>query len=260
MPPEGSSIDVRGTLVQYQRVGLGEPLLYLHGSGGAGAWDAGLTALAQHFDFIAPCHPGFGPYERPDWMESIHDYVIHYLDFMDALELERCHLVGTSMGGWMAAELAVTSSHRLASLTLIDAAGLRVEDAPVPDIFAMTRDEQIRIVFHDQALADQVLSVGLDDASLAAYLRNQETMALLTWDPYMHDPKLPGRLHRISVPTLVLWGAEDRLIPVAHGRAYANAIPHARLEFIDNCGHIPHEEQAEQFTRLVGAFLREHGR
>ncbi|HEX6511941.1 MAG TPA: alpha/beta fold hydrolase [Chloroflexota bacterium] len=255
MPLDVEILDVRGIPVHYQRTGQGQPLLYLHGSGAALQWDAGLTALADRFDVIAPAHPGFGPYERPEWMDTIADYAFHYLDFMDALGLDCVHLMGTSMGGWMAAELAVCSSQRLTSLTLIDAAGLQVEGAPAPNVFAMTREEQTRLVFHDQTLADQALAVDLDEAALAAYRHNVAIMELLARDPYLHDPKLPHRLHRVSTPTLVVWGAQDRLIPPAHGRAYAEAIPRARLTLIPDCGHIPHQERPDEFLAIVQGFL-----
>ncbi|MFI5266436.1 MAG: alpha/beta fold hydrolase [Chloroflexota bacterium] len=247
--------DVNGVRTHYLRAGAGQTLLYLHGSGGAGMWSPALATLAEQFDVIAPAHPGFGQSDRPDWLEGIDDMVVHYLDLLDALGLERAHLIGSSLGGWIAAELAVTNSQRLASLTLVDAAGLRVEGAAVPDMFAMDREAQTRIVFHDPALAEQALATPLDDDGLAYYLKNQTTLALLAWDPYLHDPKLHRRLHRISAPTLIVWGEQDRLIPLAHGRAYAEAIPGARLEVIPNCGHIPHQEQTDDFTRIVRHFL-----
>jgi pimeloyl-ACP methyl ester carboxylesterase len=248
-------IRVNGTRAHYLRAGAGDTLLYLHGSGGAGQWPSAFAHLAEQFDVVAPAHPGFGQSERPDWMDSIRDIAFHYLDFIDALGVDSVHVMGMSTGGWIAAEMAAMSSQRLRSLTLVDAAGLRVEGAPVPDIFALSRDDQTRLVFHDQALAATALAAELDDEAMAAYIQNQTMLALLAWDPYLHDPKLPHRLHRVSVRTLVVWGAEDRLIPPRHGEAYAAAIPGARLEVIPNCGHIPHEEAEDDFVRIVSAFL-----
>lgn len=255
--PREDYLELRGNRVHYFRAGSGPPLLFLHGTGSAGAWLPVHAKLAERFEVIAPDHPGFGLSDRPDWLEGIDDLVIHYLDLLDALGLDRVHVVGTSFGGWVAAELAVSHAQRLRRLVLVDAAGLHVPGAPLPDVFWMSPEENVRIVVHDQALAEQMLAAPADEAALQLRIKGQTTLALLAWNPYLHNPKLARRLYRVTVPTLVVWGEHDRLIPPAHGEAYAAGIPNARLAVVPNCGHLPHYEQLEEFVRLVRDFLAE---
>lgn len=250
--PVEEHLELAGGRVHVFRGGAGEPLLFLHANGGADAWLDFHRLLASRFDVIAPDHPGFGKSDDFPDVEAIDDLVFHYLDVMDALGLERPHVVGASFGGWIAAELAVTAPHRVASLILLSPAGLRLPDHPVPDIFLMPPDQLVATLFENPPPARaEPPPAALDiDGILAAY-RDQTALARFCWSPYLCNPKLERRLHRITAPTLVVVPAQDRLIPVAHGRRYAERIEGARLTEIADCGHAMYVERPAEFAKVT---------
>lgn len=246
--------EVAGATARVAIQGEGPPLVYLHGSGGAN-WPSALTLLAQRFRVYVPEHPGFGDTERPDWVETVQDIALFYLDLFETLGLSEINLVGQSLGGWIAAELASLCSHGLGRLVLADAAGLYLPGVERPDMFTMTPEGWNRTLYHDPALAERALAVTPTPEALRASVRNRAMVARLGWNPYLSDRRLRPRLHRIRVPTLVVWGAQDRVIPPAYARAYADAIPGARVALIEHCGHLVAAEQPEKFARVVGDFL-----
>lgn len=253
--PAEQHVDLAGGRVHLLRGGTGEPLLFLHAAGGAGAWLDFHRLLAGSFDVIAPDHPGFGGSDEFPAVEAIDDLVFHYLDVMDELGLERPHVVGASFGGWIAAELAVTAPQRIASLVLLSPAGLRLPDHPVPDIFLMPPDQLVGTLFqHPPAPADPPPATPDIDAILAAY-RDQTALARFCWSPYLCNPKLERRLHRITAPTLIVAPAHDRLIPVAHARRYAERIPGARFTEIADCGHAMYFERPAEFADVTRDFV-----
>jgi pimeloyl-ACP methyl ester carboxylesterase len=257
--PAEEHLELAGGRVHLLRGGAGEPLLFLHAAGGAGAWLEFHRLLADSFDVIAPDHPGFGSSDEFADVEGVDDLVFHYLDVLDALGLERVHVVGASFGGWVAAELAVTAPHRVASLVLLSPAGLRLPGHPVPDIFLMTPDELVATFFqHPPAPAEPPRGAPDIDEILAAY-RDRTALARFCWSPYFCNPKLERRLHRISAPTLVVCPAQDRLIPVAHGRRYAERIPAARFTEIDDCGHAMYFERPAEFAAVTIDFAVSSG-
>ncbi len=253
---EERRVQVDGTDVRVQVAGQGEPVVYLHGASGAG-WAPGLETLAERFRVYLPEHPGFGETERPSWIETVRDVALFYLDLFEALGLHRVSLVGQSLGGWIAAELASLCCHPLRRLVLADAAGLALPGETRLDQFAMAPDAIVRALYFDQSLAERALAVEPSPEQVRAQVRNRAMTARLGWSPYLSDPSLRRRLHRVRVPTLVVWGAQDRLVPLSHGRAYAEGIPGARLVVIENCGHLTAVERPAEFARVVGGFLQE---
>jgi pimeloyl-ACP methyl ester carboxylesterase len=237
------------------RGGAGEPLLFLHAAGGADAWLEFHRRLAGRFDVIAPDHPGFGGSDEFPDVEAIDDLVFHYLDVMDALGVERPHVVGASFGGWIAAELAVTAPHRVASLVLLSPAGLRLADHPVPDIFLMPPDQLVATLFAHPPPATQPPRAAPDIGAILAAYRDQTALARFCWSPYLCDPKLERRLHRITAPTLVVAPSQDRLIPIAHARRYAERIPGALLTEIGDCGHAMYLERPAEFADVTIDFV-----
>ena len=238
-----------------QATGGAAPLLFLHGASGAGSWLPCMQMLAQKFDVIVPEHPGFGESDTPDWLDTIHDLAYFYLDFLDALDLERVHLVGVSLGGWIAAELAVRDTKRLVSLTLMDAAGIHVPGVERIDPFLRSDEQRIRDFFHDPAKADamiaRVLTPELEDVAM----KNRIATARLSWQPRNHDPHLHKWLHRIDVPTLLIWGADDRLFPQEFAHAWQQLIPGAKLAILPECGHVPHIEKPAVFVSELTNFI-----
>jgi len=246
---------VAGCAVSVKRAGQGAPLLFLHGGGGAPRWLPFMGRLAERFDVIVPEHPGFGRSETPDWLDTIDDLAFFYLDFIGELGLERAHVVGNSMGGWIAAELAVRSTHDLASLTLIAPAGIYVKGVPMADIFLMSYEQLTRNLFADPAFAEIILAMPVTEDEQDQRLKNALAVAKLGWAPRLHNPHLAKWLHRIDVPTLICWGDGDRLVPPAYGPVFRNLIPGSRLEIFERCGHLPHVECGEQFVRTLIGFV-----
>jgi pimeloyl-ACP methyl ester carboxylesterase len=254
------TIRVAGCSVNMMRGGKGPPLLFLHGAGGAPVWLPFMALLSEHHDVIVPDHPGFGRSETPDWLDQLSDLAYFYLDFIEALGLEQVHLVGHSLGGWISAEIAVRSTRRLRTLTLASAAGVHVNGVPKGDIFVWSQEERIRNLFVDQRLAEQRLAQPMTEEQTDIGIKNELTTADLAWQPRFHDPQLRKWLHRIDVPTLVVWGDSDKIFPKAYGEAYHQLIKGSRLQVLPACGHLPQVEKADDFVGLVRRFAAEHAR
>lgn len=249
-----TKITVRGCGIKLMRGGKGAPLVVLHGASGA-AWLPFMATLADKFDVIVPEHPGFGESDTPDWLDNIHDLAYFYLDLLDHLDLPRVHLAGISLGGWIAAELAIRDTSRLASLTLADAAGLHLPGVPQIDTFLRSEEQRIRDFFHDPARADAMVARHADPAQEDVVARNRVTVARLAWQPRNHDPDLPKWLHRIDVPTLLVWGAHDRLFPKDYAYAWQKLIPGSKVAIIPDSGHIPQVEQPAAFVAALNEFI-----
>lgn len=251
-----SSIAIGGAAIELIDRGCGRPLLFLHPHIGLDPMAPVLALLAQGGRLIAPSHPGFGHSERPAGITTVDDVAYFYLDMMDALDLRDTIVIGVSLGAWIAASVAIKSTSRIARLVLANPVGIKAGDREtrdILDIFAMLEEEFLAAAFADPAAGRRdYRAMTADEVTVVA--RNRETAALYAWSPYMHDPKLKARLHRIGVPTLVLWGTADRLVGQDYGRAFCAAIPGARFETIADAGHFPHLEQPEVFARHVLAF------
>ena len=259
--PEEEFLELGGGRVHLLRGGTGEPVLFLHAAGGAGTWLPFHDMLAgRGFEVIAPDHPGFGKSDEFPEVEAIDDLVFHYLDVLDALGLDRPHVVGGSFGGWIAAELALYLPQRVASLTLLSAAGLRLPEHPITDLFLVPPARLPETLFHNPPPPAPVPPPGTPpdlDAIIAAY-REATSLARFCWVPFMADPKLERRLHRIAAPTLVVAPSDDRVIPVEHARRYAALIPGAAYAEVPDCGHAMYVEKPAEFASSVTEFLSAH--
>jgi len=254
-----SLVTIRDTTIKVFRAGSGPKLLLLHGAGGAESWLPYMARLAERHEVIVPQHPGFGGDGMPDWVENVGDMANFYLDFLAAERLDHVHLVGFSLGGWIAAELAVRNTTRLASLTLVGAAGLRVPGVAQVDIFACSDEQVIRDMFHDAAKAELAITHTLTPETEEWRLYNRITVAKLCWTPRLHDPNLAKWLHRIDVPTLLVWGNTDRIMPVEIGEEWHRRIPGSRLVVVPQCGHLPQAEQPDAFVTQLDGFVAEQG-
>ena len=246
--------------VRMLRGGEGPPLVFLHGFLGETRWLPFHQRLAERFDVIAPAHPGFAGTEGLAEIDTMEDVVFHYLDVLDGLWLARTHLVGVSLGGWIAAEIAVRYPERVERLVLADAFGLALDEHPVPDFLAKLANPAAlrQLVFADPKgpMADVVLPLKAPDPERAAEMAQAaEATARLASSPFMHDPKLARRLRRITCPTLVVWGDRDPLLPLAYAEAWRDGLPDAELRVLQNCGHLPHFEQEAAFVESVAEFL-----
>jgi pimeloyl-ACP methyl ester carboxylesterase len=254
---ETTSRLVDGIRIETIERGSGRPLLFLHPGIGISATAPVLGRLAERTRLIAPSHPGFGGSEQPASVTSIDDLAYFYLDLIDALELEPTIVVGVSLGGWIAAEMAVKSCARISHLVLANPVGIKISDREtrdIADIFALSDEQLAELAYFDPA-AGKYDYKAMPEAEVRAVARNREATARYGWSPYMHDPKLKQRLHRIRVPTLMLWGTADRIVAQPYGQAYCAAIPGARFQAIERAGHFPHLEQPDEFARRILAFV-----
>jgi pimeloyl-ACP methyl ester carboxylesterase len=236
--------------------GAGLPLLYLHGAG-TFWWLPVHDRLAARRRVYLPVHPGFGASQGLEEIEAMEDLVFHTLDVMDALGLARADVVGLSLGGWLAAELAVRHPERVDRLVLVDAAGTRVPGVERPDLFLASAPKARELLFADPAapLATSILPDAPPPERMEMALRGREAAARLLWNPHVQYRKLTSRLGRIKAPTLIVWGAQDRLLPLPLGEAYHRGIAGSTLTVLDDCGHLPPIEQPERFADAVLAFL-----
>ena len=258
--PASRELVVRGTPIHLMQDGTGPALLFLHGAGGAGRWLGFQERLAERFSVYFPSHPGHGGSPAAEWIEHISDLAFHYLDLLDQLGLERVHLIGASFGGWIAAEMATMASHRLASLVLIDPVGIRVDGWIYPFLFGMDIPEIVATIFHNPMAALALAPPDQSIDTLALQYRQGAALARVAWNPYLYDPLLRRRLGRIASPTLLCWGAHDRLAPVVPcGETWAKAIPGARLHVFDESGHVPHLEEADALADAIAEFCRLQG-
>jgi pimeloyl-ACP methyl ester carboxylesterase len=250
------TVDVQGIQTHLFEAGspTAPPLLYLHGTHLGNLWLDYHNALAQHFHVFAPDTPGFGLTARPDWMRDMSDYILYFRDLLDTLDLAKPYLVGHSLGGWMAAEIAVWYPERVGKLVLSNAAGIRVKGSPIADLLAMNVQEVLAACFDNPTAAMPLMPAEFNtDYVITQYLERM-TLASLAWNPN-YDPKLERRLARVTCPTLVIWGENDRLIPHVYGDAFHKIIAGSRLVKLADTGHMPMFEKHEEWTKEIADFL-----
>jgi pimeloyl-ACP methyl ester carboxylesterase len=265
-----TTVQVGDKSVEIGQAGDGPPVLYLHG-----IWDVHTLqgemfpfheALADKFSVTMPAHPGCGESTGITDVAEIEDLVFHYFDLLDALDIKQATVVGFCLGGWIATEMAVRNPERIGRLALIDAAGIQLKGNLIGDLFmyAQHRDggvmQELReLLFKDadSTIAHEIIPDGR--TNVPDEVRRYKSLTLagrVGWEPpYLYNRKLPGRLHRISCPTAVVWGKHDRLIPPANGRAYAENIPNASMQLLDGSGHSPILEQPEECVARIADFL-----
>lgn len=246
-------LTVNGFKVQMMVAGQGEPLMFWHGAGTIGGWDFALP-WAEKFKVYLPYHLGWGGSADDASMTSMQDYVMHYLDLLDQLKLDKFRLVGLSMGGWMAATFASQHAHRLKKLVLVAPAGLRDKAHPIADIFKIKPENLLPSLVENINVLVPFLPKDPNDVDfiVGAY-REQTSLARIAWER-SYDPKLPKYLHRINVPTLLVWGKQDKIIPAAQAATWQKLIPGAQVKLFEPAGHLVLNEKPES-VRAIGEFL-----
>ena len=241
--------------VTIDQQGEGRPVLLLHGGGGPPSMGSLPSALSKDFEVIAPVHPGFAGTPRPEWYTGIDDIALTYLQLLERRDLRDVLVVGSSIGGWIASEMAVREHERISGTVLLNAVGINVEGVELADFFSLTPQELIAYSFHDPAAAPDPTQ--LPQEARNAQAANAATVAVYAREPYMHDPKLRRRLALVPTPVAAIWGESDRIAPQAYGRVYAASFPKGRFEPIPRAGHLPHLEQPEPVLEVIHRFADE---
>jgi len=248
---------IAGAPLELIRQGSGRRILFLHphlGMHGAGTF---IDTLAAGAEVLAPSHPGFGCSDLRRGMNTVEDLSYFYLDLLDQLDWREVTVVGASFGGWIAAAMAVKNTSRMASLVLVDTLGVKLSagsSGDFVDFFSTPRPRLEELYYVDQEFARRDIHTAPDEERTIV-ARNWDASAMYGWNPYMHDPKLRGRLYRIRIPSLVLWGAGDAIVPASYGKAYSDALPRGQFELVEGAGHFPHIEKPAQTAQRILAFM-----
>jgi pimeloyl-ACP methyl ester carboxylesterase len=244
--------------VSYTERGVGKPLLLLHGGGGPLTVNpfADLVAAERPVRVITPIHPGFAGTPRPERLTTVRGLAEVYVALLAELDLSDVTVIGNSIGGWIASEMALVDSPRISGVVLVDAVGIEVDGHPVADFFAMTPRQVAEASYHDPD------RFGIDPGklppeALQAMAGNRAALTVYA-GAAMLDPTLASRLSAITIPTLVLWGDSDRIADGDYGRAFASAIPGARFKLLDKTGHLPQIETPLQLLDAIWSFAESH--
>jgi pimeloyl-ACP methyl ester carboxylesterase len=244
-------------------------LLLVHGINNISRTAPFLDLLTVYGEVIAPSHPGFGATARPADFDTMYDLVQFYRAILDALPVDHITMVGFSFGGWIAAEVATGGHPKLDRLVLVDPVGIKLggrEERDIAHLFNTSPAELSRRAWHDPARCPPgsygvgwhtLIGDAMSDEDMIQLARNWDSLCLYAWRPHMYNPQLKQWLHRIAVPSLVLWGMSDRIVSPEYGRAYAGLIPGSRFELIDAAGHHPELEQPHAFVDHIARFLGE---
>ena len=249
-------ITVSGVNLEIEDKGQGRPILFLHPGEGLQPNRPWLDKLAQTHRVIAPHHPGFGGSALPDWIGTVDDLAYLYLDLAAELKLENAVLAGNCFGGWIATEMAVRNTKHFAALLLAAPLGTKaggVLDRDITDMHAISRADFMQRAWADPTKGE-IDYTKLPDTELAAIARGREAFVVFGWKPYMHNPRLKRWLHRIDIPTHLIWGEQDGIVSTAYGEAWKAEIPGATMETMPNTGHYPHWEQPDAFAAKLNAF------
>jgi pimeloyl-ACP methyl ester carboxylesterase len=252
------SVTVGGAKIEVLKGGQGRPLVVLHSIEGNLGWLPYHQELARHFTVYVPTHPGFAGSERPHWLESFVDLSRFYLWILQELGLSRTVILGHFIGGWLAAEMAVMCPNLVEKLVLVDAAGIKPERGEITDIFLHGAEGTRELSFYDAASVrdyELYFKSPKSPEERERHTMNREAVTRYCWKPYAHDPALPHLLRRLTVPALIVWGREDRVVPVECAELFHAAIPNSRLAVLDKCGHFPQFEKPAEFNREVLDFL-----
>jgi len=252
-------LELAGTKIQMVKGGSGDPLLVLHDEMGPPGWLGFHEELAKDHTLYIPSHAGFGATDKLDWIMGMRDLAGWYLEVLDDLDVGQMNLMGFSLGGWLAAEMAVMNPGRFKKLVLVGPAGIKPAQGEIFDMFLVVAKEYITNCILDPAKTPEFQQICPDEPTpeqVESWEVAREEACRLSWRPYMHNPPLTNLLHRLkNLPSLIIWGQQDGIIPVNAGEMYQQSIPSSRLSVIDGCGHRPEVEKPGEFVKQVQQFL-----
>lgn len=249
-PYRQETLLVDGVEVAMKRSGKGPALLFLHGASGVLAWSPFFEKLSQKYDVWIPDHPGFGATPDQKWIRTIGDLAFFTLDLMQAAGLKDVTMVGHSLGGWLAAEIGIRDCSRIRNITFVAPAGLRIKGLATGDNFVWDPEELIRNLYFSPDVAQAVLDAMKAPELRDAIVRNQRAAAKFGWEPRWYNPQLEHWLHRIQVPTRIVWGEADRLFPVALADKWKELLPQTEVLRL-NTGHVPQAEMPDDVVRAI---------
>ena len=250
---QSETVPVAGIALHLARAGSGAPVLVLHHDVGRPEPALFDDALARQFSVLAPSHPGYDKSARPDWMRSVRDVAVVYQWLLGERGLARdVTLVGLGFGGWIAAEMATMAPRAFRRLVLVGAMGIKPERGDIADQALVSYIDYVRLGFADQRAFDRLFGAEPSTAQLEQWDLNREMTFRIAWKPYMYGPTLPHLLGGVATPTLVVWGRDDRIVPLECGERYVKTLRNATLEVIDGAGHFVEIEKPEQLARLIG--------
>ena len=251
------SVVIKNTSLRYQEIGSGPPLLFLDAEDSYGLREPFIEALSRNFRVIAPRHPGFDGQAEPAWLKTIGDLAFFYLEVLEALKLGPVPVVGASLCGWLAAEIALRNPAAFSTMSLLAPLGLRVPGVPFGDIFVWTPPETVRNTFHDETIVAKVLARDHSPEDVRVALQSRYATTRLTWNPRFYSPELMRWTERLRAPTQLIWGEQDMIAPIAVAKAWTEALPNAHLVSLLACGHLPHVEHPHAVAEKIASFIRE---
>lgn len=257
VPFTEQKVAVAGTELHLLTGGTGAPVVVLHGVEGFEGWLPFHDALAERATVYVPAHPGYGQTPCPEWMSTIAHQAVFYHWFLQQAGLGPVDLIGFGIGGWIAAQMAIMCPHHIRRLALVGAAGLRPQQAEILDIFVIPWRQVIERSFHDPATSTEYQRLfGGEFQEYGGPREAGRTMSIrMCFRPYMYDLSLPDMAGKIQLPTLVVWGAHDQIMPLECGQLYQRAIPGATLRVLEGCGHWPHFERPEAVAQVMHEFF-----
>jgi pimeloyl-ACP methyl ester carboxylesterase len=250
-----STVEAGGTKLYVKRAGRGRPVLVLHHETGTLDDLPFYDALAANQQVIVPHHPGYSRSERPDWMRSVRDIAVVYRGLLSELKVAKPALVGLGFGGWIAAEMATMAPADLSHLVLVGAMGIKPPQGDILDLAVTGYIDYTRAAFHDQKAFDRVYGAEPSVDQLEMWDICREMSFRIAWKPYMYSQTLPYLLKSMRAPALVVWGDDDKVVPISAGKRYLESLPDAHLEIVRSCGHAVDMEQPEALAKLVTNFI-----
>jgi pimeloyl-ACP methyl ester carboxylesterase len=253
-------LPVGGVELHVMRGGRGAPVLVLPHDIGTLPRLPFYDMLARNFTVLVPSHPGWDGSPRAEWMRHVRDVAAAYQWLLGEFDFTRdpgaVSVVGLGFGGWIAAELASLAPRSWRRLALIGAMGIKPERGEIADQALLSYIDYVRRGFADQSAFDGAFGAAPPTDVLEQWDLNREMTFRIAWKPYMYNPALPHLLGGVAAPTLIVWGRDDRIVPLECGERYAKALPRARLQIVDGAGHFVEMEKPQELTRLLGDFLK----
>ena len=250
-----SFVEVLGGKVQMLKAGSGSPVLVLHHDIGNPGWLPYYGELAESHTVYVPSHPGFGKSERPEWARNVRDIACIYQRMIKDLGLNSLAVVGLGFGGWIAAEMATMCHHQLSHLVMVGAMGIQPLKGEIIDQFLISTLDYVKAGFVGRDQFVELYKERPDVDQLEVWEINREMTTRIAWKPYMFNQAMPHLIKGVTVPTLIVWGKQDRVVPINCGERYQQAMPKARLEVIDGCGHFVEVEKPHELARMTNSFI-----